>query len=39
MEVLVIPKCGGDVGDDEAEAGPEEDDGDAEKALCEEKVD
>ena len=38
-EVLVIPKCGGDVGDDKAEASPEEDDGEAVNAFCEEKVD
>ena len=39
MEVLVIPKCGGDVGDDEAESGPEENDGKTMNALGKEEVD
>lgn len=39
MEVFVVPKCGGDVGEDKAQPGPEEDDGKAVYTFCEKKVD
>jgi hypothetical protein len=38
-QVLVVPERGGDVGEDKAEPRPEEDDGEAVDALCEEEVD
>ena len=39
VEVLIIPKSGGDIGDDESEAGPEENDGETMNALGKEEVD
>jgi len=39
VEILIIPKCGGNVGDDESEAGPEENDGETMDALGKEEVD
>lgn len=39
VEVLIIPKCGSDIRDDEPETGPKENDGETKDALCEEEVD
>jgi len=38
-KVFVVPECGCHVGEDKAEARPEDDDGEAVDAFCEEKVD
>jgi len=38
VEVFIVPKRGGDVGEDEAKYCPKQDDGEAMNALCEEKV-
>jgi len=39
VKILVIPKCGGDIGEDESETCPEENDGKAMDALGKEEVD
>lgn len=39
VDVLIIPKCGRDIGYDEPEAGPEEDDGETMDAFGKEEVD
>ena len=39
VEVLIIPKCRGDIGDDESKTGPEENDGETVDALGKEEVD
>jgi hypothetical protein len=39
VKVFVVPKCGGDVGEDEAKGCPEEDDGQAMDTFGEEKID
>jgi hypothetical protein len=38
VEVFIIPKRGGDVGEDKAKSCPKQDDNEAINALCEEKV-
>ena len=39
VEVFIVPKCGGDVGEDEAKSCPKQDDSEAIDALREEEVD
>jgi hypothetical protein len=39
VEVFIVPKRGGDVGEDEAKSRPKQDDNEAIDALCEEEVD
>jgi hypothetical protein len=39
VEVFIVPKRGGDVGEDKAESCPKQDYKEAMDALCEEKVD
>jgi len=38
-EALIVPKGGGDVGNDHAHACPEQNDGESREAFCEEEVD
>jgi len=39
VEILIVRKCGGNVGNDEPKADPEEDDDETMDALGKEKVD